>query len=242
LPLASAARDVLAFAAELFRAQAEVAAAVEEAHAARPLSGDLARDLHVFAEQLDIVLRVAVDCGPPILSEVARRRRPDDGGALLSYWHQGGSGRKDYLSRAMLRPYAEVLANFGVLPRRLAANGSCPVCKSHPAIAFRRSSGDGDGAERVLGCALCNHAWSLPRILCATCSEERPDELPGFQSDRHPAVRIEACATCRAYMKSIDLTVDARAIPEVDDLVSLSLDLWASERGFSRLEPGLAGL
>ncbi len=66
--------------------------------------------------------------------------------------------------------------------------------------------------------------------------------LPAYTTDRHPAVRIEACATCRAYVKSIDLTVDARAIPEVDDLLSLSLDVWATDRGYSRLEPGLAGI
>jgi formate dehydrogenase maturation protein FdhE len=43
-------------------------------------------------------------------------------------------------------------------------------------------------------------------------------------------------------VKSIDLTQDARPLPEVDDLVSISMDLWAVEQGFERLEPGLAGL
>jgi len=28
----------------------------------------------------------------------------------------------------------------------------------------------------------------------------------------------------------------------VDDLVSLSMDLWAVEQGFTRIEPGLVGL
>jgi len=56
------------------------------------------------------------------------------------------------------------------------------------------------------------------------------------------SARIESCETCRAYVKSIDLSNDARPLPEVDDLVSISLDLWALEQGFERLEPGLAGL
>jgi formate dehydrogenase maturation protein FdhE len=55
-------------------------------------------------------------------------------------------------------------------------------------------------------------------------------------------VRVEACETCHRYVKSIDLSEDARPIPEVDDLVSLSMDLWAAEQGFTRIEPGLAGL
>jgi formate dehydrogenase maturation protein FdhE len=43
-------------------------------------------------------------------------------------------------------------------------------------------------------------------------------------------------------VKSIDAGVDAQAIPEVDDLLSVALDLWAQGQGYSRLEPGLAGL
>ncbi len=67
-------------------------------------------------------------------------------------------------------------------------------------------------------------------------------KLPGFQSDVHKNVRIEACETCRRYVKSIDLTLDARPLPEVDDLVSLAMDLWAIEEGWTRLEPGWAGI
>jgi formate dehydrogenase maturation protein FdhE len=43
-------------------------------------------------------------------------------------------------------------------------------------------------------------------------------------------------------VKSLDLTQDARPLPEVDDLISISLDLWAEEQQFQRLEPGLAGI
>ena len=67
-------------------------------------------------------------------------------------------------------------------------------------------------------------------------------KLPSFQSDKHPAARVEACETCKRYVKSIDLSLDARPIPEVDDLVSLSMDLWAAEEGWTRIEPGWAGL
>ena len=55
-------------------------------------------------------------------------------------------------------------------------------------------------------------------------------------------MRIEVCETCRRYVKSFDLSEDARPIPEVDDLLSLSLDLWAREQGYERIEPGLAGI
>jgi formate dehydrogenase maturation protein FdhE len=43
-------------------------------------------------------------------------------------------------------------------------------------------------------------------------------------------------------VKSIDLTKDARPVPEIDELLSLSMDLWAMDEGFTRIEPGLAGI
>jgi FdhE protein len=66
--------------------------------------------------------------------------------------------------------------------------------------------------------------------------------LPSFQDEKSPLARIEACDTCKRYLKSIDLSLDARPIPEVDDLVSLALDLWAADQGYQRIEPGLAGI
>jgi len=68
-----------------------------------------------------------------------------------------------------------------------------------------------------------------------------PETLAALQAE-HKNVRIEACETCRRYVKSIDLTIDARPVPAVDDLISLSMDLWATESGYTRLEPGLAGI
>ena len=99
-----------------------------------------------------------------------------------------------------------------------------------------------EGAKRMLGCALCGGEWLFGRILCPSCSEGDPHRLPSFHDEKHPTVRIEACETCHRYVKSIDLSEDARPIPEVDDLVSLAMDLWAVEQGYERIEPGLAGI
>jgi FdhE protein len=80
------------------------------------------------------------------------------------------------------------------------------------------------------------------RIVCPVCSESDPPKLPSYQSENYPGVRIEACETCKGYVKTIDLTLDARRVPEVDELLSLGMDLWAEEQGFMRIEPGLAGV
>jgi hypothetical protein len=225
--------------------QGGVAAALEALHAEHPLSGRLEDDVERLLDPLGDVVRFAAGQGPPALSDEAAAWQAGDRAAarsrLLQWWDDGAAGREDYLSRALLRPYVELLARHGVAPDRVHRSGCCPFCGGAPWIAARRAEPDADGARRLLGCALCGGEWTLGRILCPGCEEGDPAKLPAFQAQGHPAVRIEACETCRRYVKSIDLTVDARAIPEVDDLVSLSLDLWAAREGFTRIEPGMAG-
>ena len=106
----------------------------------------------------------------------------------------------------------------------------------------RKSSPDAESGFRYLACSLCGLEWNVNRIFCPSCFEEDPAKLPSFQSDAYPTVRIEACETCRRYVKSIDMTIDARPIPEIDELLSLSMDLWAVDEGYTRIEPGMAGL
>ena len=240
------AREPLTFAAGLYRAQQSMASAIEAAAADRALVGRLDQDLGSFVGATETLLRFAAEHAPPALSEAARGYARDDLRArLCAWWNDGGSGSDDYLARALLRPYAEVLGALDLAPGRRPATASacaCAFCGGLPWIASRVSSGNSEGAQRFLGCALCGKEWPAGRIRCPSCDEERPDKLASFQSERHPTVRIETCASCRAYVKSIDLTIDARAIPEVDDLLSLSMDLWATEEGYARIEPGLAGI
>ena len=236
----------LRFAAGLFRAQGALAAAVAATHDQHPLEGRLASDVERFASELDRVLAFAVESAPGPLAAEAEARRQEDRAVtrerLLAFWSGDRRSGDDYLSRALLRPYVEVLAARAVAPDRAHAPGRCPFCGGLPWIAARRPLPEADGAQRALGCALCGGEWAFGRLRCPSCAEEDPERLPSFQSDSHRGVRIEACEVCHRYVKSVDLTVDGRAIPEVDDLLSLDLDLWAVEQGFERIEPGLAGL
>ena len=226
--------------------QARVASAVAAAHALEPLTGKLATDLGRFADPVEPVLRYAAEEGPEVLGEQAKSRQADSPDTartrLLVFWGGDRSAADDYLSRAVLRPYVETLRSLHLPPDRVHRPGQCPFCGGAPWMGARREGSQMEGARRMLVCSLCGGEWSFDRILCPACLESDPAKLPHFQSDRHPAVRLEACETCRRYVKSIDLSLDARPIPEVDDLVSISMDLWASEQGFTRIEPGLAGI
>ena len=238
--------EPLRFAAGLYRAQAILAGFLERANAQDRLTGHLDEDADRMLDRVPGILRYAVDSGPEALSAEARSRMEDlpatRRARLLVYWEGGRSSREDYLSRAILRPYVETLRSLPVPPDRPHTQGRCPFCGGSPWISVRREGSLMEGAKRSLGCALCGSEWPFGRILCPSCHEDDPRKLPAFSAAAHPAARIETCETCRRYVKSLDLSEDARPIPEVDDLASLSLDLWALREGFERIEPGLAGI
>ncbi len=241
-----AAADLLGFAAALLSAQGRLGAAFSSLHALEPLVGGLPEDLDRLMPSLSPFLELVARKAPDELAaEASRRAAEPAAGArtrLLGWWSREGESTEDYLSRAFLRPYLELLGASGLTASRPRAVGGCPACSGPPALSVRRPEPESQAGRRFLLCAHCGEEWPFARISCPSCSEEEPDRLPSFQAAQHPGVRIEACESCHRYLKSIDLTLDARPVPEVDDLVSVVLDLWAQEQGFTRIEPGIAGL
>ena len=148
-----------------------------------------------------------------------------------------------FVTEAMLQPYSEAAAinrreHSGRSPNKagpLAAR--CPVCLGPPCLGILRE--EGQGARRTLLCGCCMTEWDYLRVVCPKCLEERFDALPVYTADTFPHVRIEACDTCRRYLKTIDLTKNGLAVPLVDDIASLPLDLWAGEKGYRRLRANL---
>jgi len=241
-----AAAEPLRFAAALFRLQGRLAAALAARHRDAPLAGHPERDFARLADLSESLWAFAESEGPPELAALAAPRRADTPeaarGRLVLYWGGERDTAEDYLSRALLRPYVETLAGLKVAPDRLHREGHCPFCGGRPIVSFRKADPESHGAARWLSCGLCATEWLFNRIRCPSCFEEDPAKLPAFQGGTFAGVRLEACETCRRYVKSIDLTLDMRPIPEVDDLASIAMDLWALEQGFSRIEPGWAGI
>jgi len=229
-----AAREPLQFAAALSNAQAQ------SMHRFQPvsLSGHLENDVDKIVTLIHPILEVIAQ-----RSDDAKQRLSDEPSVaktrLKVFWSEN---HHDYISRALLQPYVALLREKNITPDRVHSRGHCPFCGGAAWISSRKSASDADGGFRYLGCSLCGLDWNFGRIACPACGEEDPHKLSNFSSDRHPTVRIESCETCRRYVKSIDLTLDARPLPPVDDLLSLSMDLWAVEEGFVRIEPGMAGM
>jgi formate dehydrogenase accessory protein FdhE len=120
------------------------------------------------------------------------------------------------------------------------ASSICPMCGGAPVVGALRE--EGHGGRRGLVCGFCLTEWNYLRVVCPACDERTFDALPVFTSDTFPHVRIDACDTCRSYLKTVDLTRDGRAVPIVDDLATVTLDLWARERGYTRVTPNLLSL
>jgi len=143
-----------------------------------------------------------------------------------------------FVAEALLQPLAELWAAAADAAAVAGADARrCPRCGGRAVAGVLRERGHGAG--RSLVCGLCASEWGVPRVVCPACGESRVEALPVFRDGGLPAVRVDACDTCRSYIKAIDLSVDGHADPLVDDLGSLPLDLWAAEQGYQRLRPNL---
>jgi len=150
------------------------------------------------------------------------------------------SASEGLLSWAFLQPYAEYLADH---TERLALTGTpslCPLCSGKPQVGVLRQ--EGDGAKRTLVCALCATEWDFRRLVCPACGEENMEKLAVYSAEEFSHVRVEACDTCRYYIKTVNLTKDGRAVPVVDELATIPLNLWAAEHGYTKIQANLLGI
>src|SRR5262249_42626795 len=147
---------------------------------------------------------------------------------------------EDFFARTFLEPYAEHLARRATIHEDGVRASTCPFCDARPRVGVLRP--EGNGAKRSLLCSLCSTEWDYRRIVCPACGEETIDKLPIYTASEFDYVRVECCDTCKTYIKTVDLTKNGLAIPVVDELATIPLDLWAQEKGYAKLEPSLLGM
>jgi len=191
--------------------------------------------------------------GPARLAEYAVA---DLGSRIIAFWDSGAkiAGIKSaiksdiegdlesqplFFARALLQPYAEWLATRGNLQEQ-TQEAACPFCGGRPVVGVLR--GEGDGAKRSLICSLCATEWQYRRIVCPNCGEQNKDQLPVYTAAGIDYIRVEACDVCKTYIKSVDLTRNGHAIPTVDELATVALNIWADEHGYVKLETNLLGM
>jgi Protein involved in formate dehydrogenase formation len=226
---------------------------------------DVPADLPAWAAERACprVVAATAEAGPKPLVESLLSAPVDDSGAveqLLAAWLRGEDlvPVERYLARATLHgPLAAVDAAAACADDPSPRGGRrCPDCGGLPQLSLRTDTGDNlVNGSRQLQCARCAQTWPYSSTACASCGEAQggrrtvyAEQRPGPQVGRgdsgdtmFPHLRFETCQSCRRYLIDVDLGRDPRAVPEVDELAALPLDLYAAERGLTKITPNLMG-
>ena len=253
----SFAAEVLRFYSRIAEFQKNLCAEFKKDFGAR-LSGRMPGSLRIdlpsvaperLASHFTSLLRTIEQAGPSALVAAAREISSLDAlsklSLLESYWDVGGTNDQligafaQFIPRAFDQPLAELIAAFTPVGPVLSTPHNCPLCGGQPFLGVLRP--EGDGGKRRMICSFCLQEWDFRRIYCPACGEEDEKKLPVYVAEQFPHIRVEACETCKVYVRTIDLTKDGNAVPVVDDLAAIPLSLWAHERGYTRLQPNLLG-
>lgn len=260
------ARQLLDFYGALLAVQERVF--VEAAAAAPPPRAVVA---YVAELVVPSIVDVSVGAGPDRLrAEVLQWLDRGEVHEILPGWMRGEAqpAVERYLARASLGPVLEALGQAARAecegPRDTQ---HCPDCGGPPQLSFTtRAADDLATGPRHLLCARCGATWGYARASCPGCGEDSSASLmffsehgttsgergsvvrglpagPAAAHDRavFPHIRIEACDSCRHYLLGVDLAAEPAAVPLVDEMSAIPLDLFARERGYSKIITNLMG-
>jgi FdhE protein len=205
------------------------------------------------------VVEATVAAGPRPLADAARDRLRRGGAeAMLAAWLDGDELEPvdRYLARATMAPLLEAAPSPRAHGSAWSDDRRCPGCAGLPQLSWLGASGESLVAgRRHLLCSRCQGSWTVPRGDCAACggpltvhaegaAEAAVGERAAAQLEGvvFPQLRVEGCERCRRYLLGVDLGRDARAVPEVDELAGIPLDLYARERGLQKVTPNLMGM
>ncbi len=201
-------------------------------------------DLSLAASKMPALLSIAIECAPETLAGEARGSQQAGRetwiGLLQSCLNSNSAlaATEDFFARACLQPLAELLqlqlptdSNYG--------QSSCPACGGLAQLSVLRP--EGEGASRWLSCSFCLREWLFRRVICPWCAEENKEKLPRYSPDEYAHAHVEACDTCKRYLKSVDMTIDGHAVPLIDEAALAVLDVWASEHGYTKIVRNLIG-
>jgi formate dehydrogenase accessory protein FdhE len=246
-PKANGSKELLTFYAHLLRAQKDVYESLRSREDWLP-SGELESDWPVLSKSWPQFLQAVAAHGPTSLAAEAHELSAGDsrafGDRLMTYWRSASDIQ--FFEKAFLQPYLRWVNESGGHPvGREVSTGEryCPFCGGNPQVSFlQNKETTAESGNRDLICATCLSSWQFRRVVCANCGEERPAKLGYFHSPEFDHVRIEACDTCKRYIKGVDLTRVGFAAPLVDEIDAAALDLWAREHGYTKIELNLVGV
>jgi FdhE protein len=194
------------------------------------------------------VAEATIKAGPPALVAAVRERlRDGEPAGFVARWLAGERQAPvdEYLARAAAAPVLEAMGpEAGDACSGGPAEGGCPRCGGLPQLSYLTDASETlVSGPRMLLCCRCGESWIHQRMTCPGCGEQSTSKLPIFaDAERFSHLRADACEGCRKYLITIDLRKEPEAVPVVDELVALPLDLYVKERGFTKIVPNLMAI
>jgi len=145
-----------------------------------------------------------------------------------------------FIFMAWLQPTLYVIADGIEFNREQWLRNFCPVCGFKPSVSFLMDAEEGEGA-RFLRCSLCLTDWFYIRTKCVNCGNSEDDKLDYFVDQNQDYIHLQTCKVCDHYIKVVDMRREGLAVPDLEDVASVSLDLWAQEKGYIKFERNLLG-
>ena len=163
--------------------------------------------------------------------------------AAFSAWGKAEETVDDFYfyARAFLEPVITAIAQANSSEPTDWTQNFCFACGGPPQVAVIRDLPDALGS-RSLVCSICATEWRFRRLTCPHCGETEADKLPVHTAESITHVRVDACSTCSRYIKTVDLRKRGDAVPLVDELAAVELDIWAQEQGLTKLRANVLGL
>lgn len=209
------------------------------------------------------VVEATVAAGPATLGEAVVSRFGDPAiDNTLAGWLAGAEldPVDRYLARVSLSPALEALGERAgdVCTPEEGAHELCPNCGGRPQLSVVADSGEPlVTGRRSLLCSRCSSSWDYTRSSCPACGESDEARLlvyaerwggpvsggngDGAGEAVFPNLRVAGCESCRRYLLEVDLGRDGRAVPEVDELAAVPLDLYAADQDLTKVTPNLMG-
>ncbi len=236
------AREPLALYGAVAAAQERV---FERARTDRPHVDALAG--YIVRVSLPEIMGAVMGAGTETLREaVLLRFHEGDLERMVTSWLRSETqeGTDVFLARAATAPVLEALPEIARALPIAAEERFCPECGGPPQVSVFVDSGEAlvTGQRRLI-CARCASDWVYPRMTCVACGETESNKLVVLADPQQlPHLRVDACERCKRYIVSVDARLEGRAVPIVDELAAIPLDIAAAERGFTKVTPNLMGL
>ncbi len=178
-------------------------------------------------ESLNRAMDEGVAAADLFAAALAQRDRLDD----LAGQMEVASDMLSLLLYLAMKPSIE--AGARKLAERLTSDQknrrNCPVCGSAPLLGEL----DDQGGQWV-HCHFCWHRWPIDRMGCLLCNNRDNDSLRYLFSDTEPEYRLNVCDACKHYLKVVDTRkMDRGFYPPLEQVVSIHLDMIATEKGYS---------